>query len=42
MDALTAAWRALERAFEEFLAVPFEEWERRLRVVNRLSDGTMQ
>lgn len=36
---LEAAWRALEQAFEEFLAVPNEEWERRLRVVHRLSDG---
>jgi len=38
---LEAAWRALEQAFEEFLAVPNEEWERRLRVVHRLSDGVV-
>ena len=38
---LDAAWRELTRAFDEFLAVPGEEWERRLRVVHRLADGAV-
>lgn len=41
MDALTAAGQALERAFDEFLAIPIEEWERRLRVVNRPAVGVV-
>jgi HPt (histidine-containing phosphotransfer) domain-containing protein len=36
---LDAAWRELDGAFDEFLAVPNEEWERRLRVVHRPADG---
>jgi HPt (histidine-containing phosphotransfer) domain-containing protein len=36
---LDAAWRGLDGAFDEFLAVPNEEWERRLRVVHRPADG---
>jgi HPt (histidine-containing phosphotransfer) domain-containing protein len=35
--ALEAVYRALECAFDEFLAIPVEEWERRLRVVHRPS-----
>jgi len=34
-DALATAGQALGRAFDEFLAIPLEEWERRLQVVNR-------
>jgi len=40
-DALMAAWEVLECAFAEFLAVPVEEWERRLRVVNRPAAGAV-
>ena len=36
---LDAAWQGLDGAFDEFLAVPGEEWERRLRVVHRPSVG---
>lgn len=38
-DALAVAWRALERAFEAFSAMPIEDWEKHPRVVNRLADG---
>ncbi|MCB1770229.1 MAG: Hpt domain-containing protein [Candidatus Competibacteraceae bacterium] len=40
-DALAAASQALERAFDEFLAIPLEEWERRLQVVNRPAVGAV-
>lgn len=40
-DALTAAWDALEGAFEEWLAVPVEEWERQWRVVHRPAIGAV-
>ena len=38
---LDAAWRGLDGALNEFLAVPGEEWERRLRVVHRPADGAV-
>lgn len=38
---LMGAWQALERAFDEFLAVPGEDWERRLGVVNRPTGGAV-
>lgn len=38
---LDAAWQGLAGAFDEFLAVPGEEWERRLRVVHRPADGAV-
>lgn len=40
-DALAASSQALERTFDEFLAIPLEEWERRLQVVNRPAVGAV-
>lgn len=40
-DALIAASEALACAFAEFLAIPLEEWERRLQVVNRPAVGAV-
>lgn len=37
--ALMAAWRALERALDEFLAAPVEDREKRPGVVNRPPGG---
>lgn len=39
---LTAAWRTLERAFEEFLTALPEEWDVWPRVVNRPSVGEVR
>ena len=38
---LDAAWRGLDGALDEFLTVPVEEWERRLRVVHRPAVGAV-
>lgn len=39
--ARIAACRALERALDEFLATPVEDWEKRPGVVNRPSGGVV-
>jgi HPt (histidine-containing phosphotransfer) domain-containing protein len=40
-DALIVASETLACACSEFLAIPLEEWERRLRVVNRPAVGAV-